>query len=400
VSTILEGSVRRSGNRLRITAQLIDTIEGYHLWSERYDKEIEMRDIFDVQDEITVAVVDALKVSLLGEEKAAVLKRHTENTEAYHLYLKGRFYWFKPMPEDFRKSCEFFQRAVEADPFYALGYSGLAYFYGFASSWGMMLPTQGWPKMEAAILKAQELDDTSAEVHNGLAALKWVCYRDWAGAERELKRALELNPNFAEAHNLYGIYLAALGRFDDAIAECRRALEVDPLSLRFSRFLGNWFYYLRQYDKAIKQYSQALELDPNNALMHEDLGDAFGHAGLHSEAVAAWRRGMILVGDKELAAIVDSAYTEEGFSGAVRSVALKRLERLAAKCERGEYVPSIYFARAYVSLDDKEQAFQWLDKANEERNVFPLMIKGDPFYDSLRADQRFNDLLRRVGLAQ
>jgi tetratricopeptide (TPR) repeat protein len=359
-----------------------------------------MRDIFDVQDEITIAVVAALKVSLLGKVKAAVLKRHTDNTEAYHLYLKGRYYWFKPTPEEFRKSCEFFQRAVEVDPLYALGYCGLAYFYGFASSWGMMPPTQGWPRMEAAITKAQELDDTLAEVHNGLAALKWIYYRDWAAAEQELQRAIELNPNFAGAHNVYSIYLAAMGQLDEAIAECRQALELDPLSLRFSRFLGNWFYYARRYDEAAKQYSQALELDPNNAPMHEVLGDAYERQGLYNEAATAWRRGMILAGDEELATVLDSAYAEDGFSGAVRSIARKRLERLNGKSERREYIPAIYYARAFLSLDDKEQAFRWLEEASEERNAFPLMINSDPFYDSLRADQRFQNLVRRVGSQQ
>lgn len=388
VSTILEGSVRRSGHRMRITAQLIDASNGYHLWSESYDREIEMRDIFDVQDEITLAVVEALKGNLLGTKKTAALKRQTENTEAYHLYLKGRYYWFKSTPEEFRKSREFFQRAVEADPSYALGHAGLAYFYGFASSWGMMPPLEGWPKMEAAILKAGELDGDLAEVHNGLAALKWIYRRDWDGAERELKRALELNPNFAEAHNVYGIYLAAKGQFDEAIGECRKALALDPLSVRFIRFLGNWFYFARRYDDAIRQYSQALELDLNNAAVYEDLGDAHEQKGMHAEAVAAWRTGLILAGDNELAGVVDSVYNEEGFPGVVRKLARARLERLNAKGKRGEYVPAIQYARAHLRLGREGDARRWLEKAGEERNAYSLLINRDPFYDSLRTDSR------------
>lgn len=398
VNTILEGSVRRSGHRLRITAQLIDATNGYHLWSESYDREIEMRDIFDVQDEITLAVVDALKGNLLGAKKGAVLKRQTENTEAYHLYLKGRYYWFKSTPEEFRQSRDYFQRAVEADPSYALGHTGLAYFYGFASSWGMMPPSEGWPKMEMAIVKAMELDDDLAEVHNGLAALKWIYRRDWVGAEQELKRALELNPNFAEAHNVYGIYLAGKGQLDEAIGECRQALALDPLSLRFNRFLGNWFYFARRYDDAIQQYHQALELDPNNAAVHEDLGDAYEQRGMYPEAVAAWRQGLNLAGDKELAAILDSIYDEEGFPGVVRRMARTKLERLSGKSERGEYVPAIFHARTQLRLGNEEEALRWLEKAGEERNAYSLLIKSDPFYDSLRVDPRFVAILRGINL--
>jgi tetratricopeptide (TPR) repeat protein len=395
----LEGSVRRSGGQLRVTAQLIDASNGYHLWSERYDRKLEMRGIFDVQDEITIAVVDALKVKLLGREKAAVLKkRHTDNTEAYHSYLKGRYYWFKTTPEEFRKSREFFQRAIEADPDYALGYSGLAYFYGFASSWGMIPPAQGWPRMEAAIAKAQEIDDTLAEVHNGLAALKWVYYRDWASAEQELKRAIELNPNFAEAHSVYGIYWAVLGHFDKAFAEFRRALKLDPLSLRFNRFLGYSFYFARRYDEAIKQYGEALELDPNNVAVHHDLGDVYERNGMYDEAIAAWRKAMTLSRDEELASILGRAYAEEGFAGAVRASARGRLEQADVRVKRGEYVPAIDYARAYLRLGDQGEAFRWLEKAGEERNAYALMMKSDPFYDSLRVDPRFTTILKDINL--
>ncbi|HEX9423825.1 MAG TPA: tetratricopeptide repeat protein [Pyrinomonadaceae bacterium] len=396
VSTILQGSVRRSGNHLRITVQLVNASDGYHLWSERYDRE--MQDIFGVQDEITLAVVDALRVKLFGKEKAAVLKRYTENTEAYHLYLKGRYFWFKSAPQEFHKSRDYFQRAIEADPAYALGYFGLASYYGFASSWGMMAPKEGWPRMEAATMKALALDDTLAEVLHGLAALKWVYYRDWAGAERAFRRAIELNPQVGAIHSHYSIYLTVMGRFDEAIAEGRRALELDPLSIRIHRNQGARFYQARRYAEAVRRYGETLELDPNDASVHEELGDVYEQMGLHEKAMAEYERAMTLVGDDELAAILCRAYAKEGSAGALRAVAREQLERLNERVKQGHYVPATYFARACLRLGDKEQVFRWLEKAREERNVYPLMMKSDPFYDSLRADPRFAAFLKGMNL--
>jgi tetratricopeptide (TPR) repeat protein len=357
-----------------------------------------MKDIFDVQDEITLAVVDALKVRLLGEEKAAVLKRHTDNTEAYQLYLKGRHFWFKTAPEEFRKSRDYFQRAVEADPDYALGYFGVASYYGFASSWGMMPPQEGWPRMEAATTKALALDDTLAEVYHGLAALKWVYYRDWSGADKAFRRAIELNPQVGAIHSHYSIYLTVMGRHDQAIAEGRRALELDPLSIRIHRNQSARFYHARRYDEAVRQYSEALELDPNDASVREELGDVYEQIGLHEEAMAEWEKAMTLAGDDELAAILDRAYAKEGFAGAVRAVARKRLERLNERVKRGQYIPAALFARAYLLLDDKEQTFRWLEEARDERNALSLLINSDPFYDSLRADPPFATILKGMNL--
>jgi eukaryotic-like serine/threonine-protein kinase len=396
VKTVLEGSVRKSGNRLRITVQLVDAADGYHLWSERYDRE--MQDIFEVQDQITLSVVDALKLKLLGKEKADVLRRYTDNPEAYQHYLKGQYYWLKGTPEGVRKSRDFFQRAIDLDPTHAPSYVGLGGYYGFSAALGWLPPEEGWLKHEAATMKALELDETLPDVHNGLAALKMFYYRDWSGAEREVRRAIELNPKFGEVHSLYSIYLVAMRRFDEAIAEVKRALEIDPLSVRDRRYLGNWLYYARHYDEAIRQYHEALEIDPNEPMAHENLGDVFERKGLHGEAIKAWQKAMTLAGDIELATILADAYAADCFSGAVIAVARKKLESLNERVERSEHVPAIEYARAYIRLGDNESAFQWLEKACEERNMFSLMLNSDPFYDSLRDDLRFQDLVRRVGL--
>ncbi len=396
VKSILQGSVRKSGNRLRITAQLVNAADGYQLWSERYDRE--MGDIFDVQEEITLAVVAALKVQLLGKAKAALLKRYTENTEAYHLYLKGRYFWFKSNSQEFRKSREYFQRAVDADPAYTLGYFGLASFYGFASSWGMMPPEQGWPPMEAATMRALALDDTLAEVHHGLAALKWVYYRDWPGADQAFQRALDLNPQIGAIHSHYSIFLSVIGKPDEAIAQGKLALELDPLSIRLHRNQATRYYFARRYDEAVRQYSEALELDPTDPSLHEELGEIFEQMGRNRESIAEWEKALSLAGDLDLAALVARVYAESGFAAAVHGLAQKRLERLNERVSRGEYVPAAHFARAYLRLGDTEQAFHWLEKARDERNALALLMKSDPFYDGLHAHPRFVGILKAMNL--
>jgi TolB-like protein/Tfp pilus assembly protein PilF len=396
VKSILEGSVRRSGNRLRITAQLVNASDGYQLWSQRYDRE--MGDIFDVQEEITLAVVDALKVQLLGKEKVALLKRHTENTDAYHLYLKGRYFWFKSNPHEFRKSREYFQRAVQVDPAYTLGYFGLASFYGFASSWGFMPPEQGWPPMEAATMKALALDDTVAEVHHGLAALKWVYYRDWAGADHAFQRAIELNPHVGAIRSHYSIFLSVIGKLDEAVEQGKLALELDPLAIRLHRNQALRYYFARRYDEAVRQYADALELDPNDALLHEELGDVYEQMGRQAEAIDEWEKALSLAGDVELAGMVARIYADEGFAAAIQVFAEKRLEKLNERVGRGEYVPAAHLARSYLRLGDESEAFHWLEKARDERNAFPLLMKRDPFYDSLRSHPRFAGILTTMNL--
>jgi len=397
VNSVLEGSVRKSANRLRIAVQLINVADGYNLWSEQYDREL--KDVFDVQDEIALAVVDALKVKLLGKEKAAVLKRATDNVEAYQLLLKGRYHWYKQIPDSVRKSRDYFQQAIELDPAFAPGYAGLSEYYGLSAALGMMPGAEGWPLAEAAMIRAQELDNSLPEIHNGLAAIRMFYYRDWQGAEREIKRTLELNPKFAEVHCLHSYCLVAMGRLDDAIAEVRRACELDPLSTTYNRYLGKTFYYARQYDEAIAGFQQAVDLDANNAPVHEDLAQVFHQTGYHRQAIAEYQKALELVGDVEGAATLGRVYARDGFDRAIRMAAERELEQLKARLDQGEYVPAIRLAHAYTTLDQTEDALAWLEKACEERNAFPLFIHVNPFYDRLRSDARFTDLLERFSLA-
>lgn len=397
VESVLDGSIQKCGGDIRVTVRLMNVSDGRSLWAGTFDEKF--TDIFSVQDAISERVVAALALQLSSEEKRRLTKHHTENTEAYHLYLKGRYYWWKTTPDAYRKSRDYFQQAVDADPAFALGYCGLSSYYGFGSAWGMLPPNQAWPRAVTANAKAMELDDTLVQAHNDLGAIHMVFHRDWTIAEKEIRRAIALNPQFEEVRYLYSFYLIVTGRFDEAIAEGRRALELDPLSVRINQHLGNSFYHARRYDEAIDQYREALELDPNNASVHESLGDALESKELHGEAVAEWQKAMTLVGDNELAETLGSAYTKGGFAAAMRAVAKKKLDRLNQRTERGEYVPAINYARAYVRLDDKKRAFQSLREASQERNVFALLLNSDPFYDSLRSDPRYADLLRRANLA-
>jgi len=390
VSTVLEGSVRKSGNRLRITAQLVNAANGYHLWSERYDTQ--MPDIFDVQDEITLAIVGALKLKLLGKEKSAILKHHTDNPKAYLFYLKGQYYRWKTAPEEFRKCCDYFERAVNADPSFALGYFGLNSYYGYGSAWGVLPPDEGWPKAYSALTKALELDDTLPEAHLSLAAFLLVHDRNWAGAEKEIKRVLALNPKLAEIHHLYSFYFLTMGRFDPAIVEGRRALEGDPLSLIYGRSLGMCLYVARRYDEAVAQYHETLELDQDNISVHELLGDTYERQGRHREAIAEWQKATALTGDSDFAARLGSACAEGDLAKAVCERARRSIEQANERVRRGEYVPAIEYARAWVRIGESEQAFCWLEKACSERNVFSLLLNSDPFYDDLRADERFEHL--------
>jgi TolB-like protein/DNA-binding SARP family transcriptional activator len=396
VESVLEGSLQRQGNRVRVTVRLLNVSNGASLWAGTFDEEL--TDIFGLQDAISEQVAQALSLELSKEDKTRLVKHHTQSTKAYQLYLKGRYYWWKNSPDEYKKSRDYFHRAVEEDTSYALGYCGLNSFYGYGAAWGIVPPDEGWPKAEWAVTKALELDDQLAEAHLDLAALKMVYYLDWAGTEREAKRAIELSPGFDEIHYMYSFFLVVMRRFREAVAEGKMALACNPFSLRISEHLAYALYCERSYDEAIQQYRKALELDPHDASVCDALGNAYERNGEYREAVEQWTKAMLLANDTELVATLRGAKTKEAVDRAVRDVAAKRLDRLLRKRERGDYVPAIRFAREHLRASHQEEALKWLTLACEERNVYSLMIASDPFYDPLRADQRFVKLLRRMKL--
>jgi len=266
IENLLEGSVRKAGNRVRITAQLINVADGYHLWSDKYDRNIE--DIFAIQDEISLAIVDRLKVKLLKEEKAKLVKRFTENQEAYNLYLKGRYFWNRRYEGGLQKGIEFFQQAIEKDPLYALAYVGMADCYILLGHFGWLPPKEAYPRARTAAEKALEIDDKLAEAHTSMGWIRTFYDWDWVGAEEEFKRALNLNPNYATGYEWYAVSLAPMERLDEASILLKRALELDPLSLMISTVVGLGLYWARQYDEALDQYRRTLEMDPNFSLAY------------------------------------------------------------------------------------------------------------------------------------
>jgi len=399
VSTVLEGVVRKSVNRLRITVQLVNVADGYHLWSERYDRE--MTDVFDIQDEITLAVVDALKVKLLGTEKAAVLKRYTDNAEAYQLYLKGRYHFNKHTVEGWNKAVEYFKRAMEKEPEHAPAFAGLAECLAFAWYYGALPPDEIVPQWKAATSRALEIDGELGEAHLSLAHIQFVYEWNREEADREYRRALELSPNNADAHHHYGLLLANTGRFTQAIGEGRRALELDPLSLLVNLQVGWVYWYAHQVDEALAQARKIIEIEPDFQSAYWLMGAIYLSKGMYQEAVAAYQKSFALGGSNSIVlAIQGLAY---GLMGN-RDEALRVLNQLL-EMRKHQHVSAFNIARVYSGLGEDDQAFAWLETAREERNGELVFLKaeteigtGDLWGRNFRTDPRLSDLLRRMGL--
>jgi TolB-like protein/class 3 adenylate cyclase/Tfp pilus assembly protein PilF len=399
VSNILEGSVQKSGDAVRVNVQLINALNDAHLWAEIYDRKL--TDVFAIESEIATKIAATLQAKLTGTEQHAIASRPTENTEAHQLYLKGLYYWYKWAGPGFEKSRDYYQQAIELDPTYALAYAGLADYYGFAFANGLLPPEEKWARAEEETAKkALSLDPTLGEAYNPLAAAQLYYHRDWPGAERYFHRGIELNPNFAEMRHHYALCLVLFGRNEETLVEMQRAIELDPLSPRFNWNLGRVLFFMRQYDHAIDQYHKTLELDPNYAPAHEWLGYAYEKKGMHQEAIAEWSKALTLSDDNEEASILERTYTRSGFEAAVRALAQKKLERLNARTSRGEYVAAVEYVIAYMQSGDKEQAFVWLAKAVEERNRLALEIKINPIFDPLRGDPRFDALVQKIFAAK
>ncbi len=392
VDKVLEGSVRKAGNRLRITAQLINVEDGYHLWSERYDREME--DIFAIQDEVTLAIVDKLKVDLLGGEKEKLVKRYTENMEAYNLYLKGRYFWNKRTGDGLKKAIEFFQEAIENDPSYAPAYSGLSDSFSVFGFYGFSPSREAFPKAKAAAQKALKIDDTLAEAHVSIAYISIFYDWDWDNAESSLKRALEINPGYAYAHHVYACYLAIIGRFDESIAEMKRAVEIDPLSIRFHTELGNYFGWAGRLDEAIKQLQKTIEMDQNFGLAYGHIGLCYAHKKKYEEAIRATQKAGELMGKSPFfLGYLASIYAKAGKKEKAGEI-LQELEGISKKI----YVQPTLIANSHAELGELDEAFEWTKKAYEEHDVFMVMIKTRREFEKLRSDPRVMALLKKIGL--
>ena len=391
VANILEGSVQKANDQVRVNVQLINALSDAHLWADTYDRKL--TDIFAVETEIAKAIADALQAKLTGSEQHVIAARPTENAEAHQLYLKGRFFWNKRTGKDLRKSIDYFQQAIAADPVYALAYAGVADAYVFLPGYTAGAPRDYYPKAKAAAKKALELDDTLAEAHTTLALAIWYYDFDFSQANREFQRAIELNPNYAIAHQQYGNNtLSALGRFDDAIAEGKRAVELDPLSLVINADLGVNYYYARRYDEATAQLRKTLELDPGYYFAYLNLGQALETKGARDAAIVQYRKAGELDDDPSVLALLAHAY---GMSGN-KMEAEKILDQLKT-LSKDRYVSAYNFAVAYLGMGDKQRAINWLEQSYQARAGADVgWIRVDSLLDPLRGDPRFEALAEKI----
>jgi serine/threonine protein kinase/tetratricopeptide (TPR) repeat protein len=393
VGNVLEGSVRKAGNRLRITAQLVDTAEGHHLWSERYDREME--DVFAIQDEITLAIVDNLKPMLLGQEKEKLIRRQPVDLKAYDYYLKGRWFWNKRTGDALKEAIEYFEKALEKDPEYARAYAGLADSYFALPAHTTYPPKEALLKAKKAAIKALEIDDTLSEAHTSMATALGIIDRDWGKAEKEYRRAIELNPGYATAHHWYGVVLMFRGRLDEAIAELLRAIKLDPLALMISIGLAQAFTYSRQYDKAIEVSMKTIEMAPDYIWAHFDLGDVYLQKSMYEEALAEFYKEREIPGSKALYMDAHIGLTLARMGK--RADALKVLEGLLEQ-SKGVYVSPFALAKLYFALGEIDKGFECLEKAYNELDFHLGYLKVDLNFDCVRSDPRYVAMLKKMGL--
>ena len=397
VDTVLEGSVRKAGNRLRITAQLINVADGYHLWSERYDRE--MKDIFELQDDITRQIVDKLRIQLAMGSRKLLVKHSTENVEAYNLYLKGRYHLNRRVPEIMLKAVECFEQAATEDTHYALPHAGLAEAYILLNTDGHHGHRDAWDrslffKAKAAAHKATELDDSSAEAHAALALVYFRLDWNWQKAEQEFCIALKQQEGLASVHHQYAMFLAMINLLDEALVQIRRAHELDPLSPIISTAVGRVLHFARRFDEAIDQCRRTLDLNAQFPGAYFDLGCAYIEKGMYLEAISAMKKLGELSGDKKIQLLMlGLTYGRMG----ERQKAFQHLEKLSQYSQTGE-VLSYPIAIIHMSLGDFDRAFELLDRAYQQRDSSLVYLQCDPSWDPLRSDPRFHGLLRRMNL--
>jgi len=394
VDSVLEGSVRKAGNRLRITAQLIDVDDGYHLWSEKYDRDLE--DIFAIQDEIALAIVEKLKLKLLEGEKTALLKRPTDDAEAYTLYLKGIYFAFKLNMESLQRALEYFREALDKDPGLASAHVGIATVYGAMSSLDLASPKETMPKAKAALQKALQIDQNLAEVHALTAMIAYYYEWDWEEAERSFNRSFALNPGHSWAHAWNGWFCVAMKRFDEAVREIKVAQKVDPLMPIFYAFSVGIHVAAGKYDEAIDEFRKATELESNIGLAYFHLGCAYMYKGELNTAVSKFQKSKELgVSPGWAEGMIGIIHTKRG----EKEKAVRILKELV-ELRKQSYASSWCMALLCAALDDFDRAFEFFDKAYEERETLmpftPIYI--DCANPAIKSDPRYKELLKRMKL--
>jgi TolB-like protein/Tfp pilus assembly protein PilF len=391
VDAVIEGSVLRSGERVRITAQLIHSSD-QHLWAESYERDF--RDILSLQSEIARQVANQVRIVLTPEERDRLGIARQVNPEAHELYLKARHFWNKRTEDSVRKALSYFHQAIDNDPSYAQGYSGLADSYNILGYYNALPPVEAYPTGKAAALKALELDHSLAEPHAALGVVKRDFEWDWAGAEAEFQRAIELNPGYAEAYHWRSTLLSMLGRHAEALLEKKKALAMDPLSGVIRTDLARMYYFSGDYDRSLEQYRTALDLDPNFGSAHLWFAQVYEQKGLYEEAISWLKSGMHLSSDSTSAlAKLGHGYAMAGRCDEAHAV-LNQLNAISSQ----KYVSPYDIALVHVGLQENDEAFTWLQRALEQRSLWLGYLNVEPQLDLLRSDQRFQELLRRVNL--
>jgi TolB-like protein/Tfp pilus assembly protein PilF len=393
VETILEGSIQKLGDRLRVTAQLVDAGSGFQFWSQRFDRQ--MTDVFDIQDEIALAIVKELKVEILAKERAAVVTRKHESLDSYNLYLKGRFYWAQ-RPQGIAKAIECFEQAIAIDPSSARAHAGLADCFATLGSWenGTLPPIEAMTKARVSANKALSLDSRLAEAHTTLAYRTTHYDWDWTAAEQQFQSAFDLNPNYAVCHHWYSHFLMAMGRVEESLTESRRCLELDPLDLVINVHMAWHYLFARQNEEAIEQCWKTSELHPNSFWPAWFFGLAYQQQGQTGRAIEALQIAVKMSGDVTFAsAALGHLYGAAGKTEQARII----FDELTARSGRG-FVPSYDIALVCTGLGWTDQAFEYLSRAYKEKSGWITYIKLDPRLDGLRADTRFVDLQQRVRL--
>ncbi|MEK6321711.1 MAG: winged helix-turn-helix domain-containing protein [Acidobacteriota bacterium] len=392
VEAVLEGAIQRSGERVRVTVQLVSASDETPLWAGKFDEMF--TDIFAVEDSISEQVANALTLKLTGEQRKMLGKRYTENSDAYELYLKGRYYWNKRTTDGLERSLHCFHQAIGIDPSYALAYAGLADSYTLLGDVGFttIQPKEAFSKGKEAATRALEIDDTLAEARASLAHIHMHRY-EWIEARDEFERTIELNPNYAYARQLRAFYFAFQGRMQEARVEIRRALKLEPLSLPINTDLGVIPYFAREYDQAIEQYRQTLDLDWKFERTHFWLAAAYEQKRMYEEAISEYTIAIDLSGgNSEVRASLGHAYAQAGR----KSDALRMLAEVTEESSRG-YVSPYDMAIINLGLGETETAIKWLVRACDEHAGWMIYLTVDPRLDSVRSEPRFKELLRRVG---
>jgi TolB-like protein/Tfp pilus assembly protein PilF len=399
VGAVLTGRLVKLDDNLVIKTELIKVEDGSQLWGAEYKSSL--ADIFSVQDEVSEKIAQSLRLRLSGEDEEKLAKRYTKDAEAYQLYLKGRYFWNKRNEEGFRNGIDYFRRAEEKDPTFALAFSGLADSYALLCDIGVVRPVDEMPKAKAAAQKAVDADPELAEAYTSRAFVRLAYDWDWLGAQSDFQQALKLNPKYPTAHQWYASYLMQMGKFSLAKAEIEEAHKLDPLSPIISANTGLYSYYEKNYDDAIAKYKTTLQSDPDFWVARHYLALAYVQKGMHDEAIAELRKlikvqgngpipDQVIEAESEASASLGFAYGMAGKQAEARAI-ISQLDALSKK----RYVSPLYFAIVYAGLKDNDKAIEYLNKAFDARHPGLVLIRIEPMFDSLRGDERFKTLIKR-----